>query len=194
MPIPLALIGAGITAAGKIGSIAARELSPEGQALARQAKEDEDKLKKNEFGPGRAEQERTVQDALQMVRAQSQSARDEATRQSAAQGFKAGTDGLATQRIADTASKQAGALRMGAANTAAQQAAQMKRDALDRVKTRAKQTEADVAGVFGAAADVAMAGNPGEDEDLTGIVDGYAPPKTTDSLLPKTTKKLPYSL
>jgi hypothetical protein len=120
------------------------DLTPEGQAMNRQAKEDIEKLKRNEFGPGRAEQERMVQDALSMARAQAQAARADVQRQQAAQGYQSGTQGLATQRITEQASKQAGQLRMGAADTAAQLAAKARAEALGRIKQRSDQTVADV--------------------------------------------------
>lgn len=172
MMLPM-LIGAGVGAITKGLPYIARGLSAEGQAEARQAKEDIEKLKRNEFGPGQGQQERMVQDALAMARASSQSARAEVSRQQNASGVQSGSQGLASQRIAADASKNAGTLRMSAADTAAKVGAQAKADALARVKARADKTEQDVASVLGGAASGAASQVGAEGMDWSGLVSTY---------------------
>ena len=117
-------------------------MTPEGQAMEKQNKEDIERLKRNNFGPSRAEQERMVGDALAQVRAQSAGALAEAQRAKAAQPYRAAD--TTTAKIVQGAQQQSGVLRMQAADQAAQLARQAKLDAIGRVKALSDQTVADV--------------------------------------------------
>lgn len=152
--IPLAAIQAGTKVAGAGLGILARKLSREGQAEERQAADDADRLKRDSFGPSRAQKESVVADAVSQARQQAQAQRAEAARQRAASGSMMGGGSLNDQKIAATAAKTAGATRMDVEKQAAQQARQLKLDAIGRVRQRAEQTQADVAGLVGGAAEV----------------------------------------
>lgn len=151
----------GLAQATQVGvSTLARKLSKEGQAEERQNAEDLDALKRNAFGPSKAQQESAVQDALNMARAQTQSARAEAARTANARSYRA-PDTL-TPKLVQANAAQAGQLRMQQSNTAAQQAAQQKADAFARVSNRAQDTYNKVASIHQAGQDAyAKAGGSG---------------------------------
>ena len=140
-PMNAALAGAS-QATSLLTSKAINALTPEGQAMGKQNKEDIERLKRNNFGPSKAEQERMVADALAQVRAQSAGALSEQQRMKAAQPYRA--PDTTTAQIVQGAQRQAGTLRMQAADQAAQLARQAKLDALGRVKALSDQTVADV--------------------------------------------------
>ena len=137
-----AALAGGSQATSLLTSKLINDLSPEGQAMARQNRDDLDRLKRNNFGPSKAEQERMVGDALAQVRAQSAGALAEQARMKAAQPYRA--PDTTTAKIVQGAQQQAGALRMQAADQAATLARQAKLDALGRVKALSDQTVADV--------------------------------------------------
>lgn len=144
--------GAAVGTAGVI----AREASPEGQALAKQNEKDMADLRRNTFGPSRAEQERQVQDASAQARAAAAGQIAEVKRRQASAGVGQQPD-TTTAKIVEAQMKQVGALRGAASQDAAQRAAQDRRDALARVAARSRQTETDVQTILGGGAQAAEA-------------------------------------
>lgn len=150
-------------------------LTPEGQAVDKQNKEDIERLKRNNFGPSKAEQERMVADALAQVRAQSAGALSEQQRMKAAQPYRA--PDTTTAQIVQGAQRQAGTLRMQAADQAAQLARQAKLDALARVAARDKKTTEDVQSIRNEAHEAYMGSSGGKtgnmDEDGQALPSAY---------------------
>lgn len=162
MPSPASLYSTAIQTGAKTAGVGlgalARHLSKEGQAEDRQAEADIDALKRNEFGPTRAQQEKLVGDAVSLARQQAQAQRAEAARQRAASGYIMGAQTGQDAKIAKAAADTAGTARLAVSDAAAKQAAMAKREALDRVTGRAAKTEKDVASIFGVAESAAAQG------------------------------------